>query len=92
MNEYEFDKKIFDNNPNLKRYYDVLKQSMQEESTNSLLDAKEEGLTDEEACNYLSTRMAGFATGFITAVGYLINENSAYDLLDMVNKERNSVI
>lgn len=92
MNEYEFDEEIFDNNPNLKRYYDILKQSMQEEFTSSLLDVKEEDLTDEQKCNYLSTRMAGFATGFITAVGYLINENSAYDLLDMVNKERNSAI
>lgn len=92
MNEYEFDEKVFNNNPDLSHYYDTLKQSMQEEITNTLMDMEEEDLTDEEKRDYLSTRMAGFATGFITAVGYLINENSAYDLLDMVNKERNSVI
>lgn len=90
MNEYEFDEKIFDNNPNLSHYFDTLKQSMQEEIASTLLDMEEKDLTDEEKCDYLSARMAGFATGFITAVGYLIDENSAYDLLDMVEKERNN--
>jgi hypothetical protein len=89
MNEYNFDeKKIFNNtsyDANLTFVFDTMEQAAQKELTSTLSKMKEMSLTKEEELDYLTNHMQGYFTGFLCAVGTLVDEHLAFDLLDKIS-------